>query len=716
MDDLLRAVEARLFQAQDSVCLERARLVTEAYREHTGEPMPILRARALEHVLAQMTLDMDSNPVYAGNTATRPRAWMLVPEFGFSVCPQIAIEHSELDGFLDGRIPDELRDYWATRSVGGNGGVGHMSLDWQAIVADGLEGLLARIEAALPGADEEQRAYLRGMGIACRAVIAWAGRYAEAADAAAQSASDPLVAACHRRVAEACRRVPARPARNLFEGLQAILLVHLATMLEGQGLSMSIGLLDRALAPFAAEAADDPDAAVALVRGFLLGVAANSFQGRGSKTQAITIGGADHRGHDCCNAVTLAVLEAFDRSPVADPHLFVRWHPDIDDTVLSKAYAMLSRGRSLPHLVSDLQVAPGLERAGVAPEDAWEYCIIGCNELGIPGRLCQTAISIGLGFDDLEVLDRATRRVAQEAESVDDLVAAYGAEVSRLAEAGLATRRERLQRLVERAPMPLSSACCRGTVEAGGDLLLHLPYSEIYGCYTRGTANAVNALAAMEREVFQGGMTLPEYVAAVDAGAPELLERIAAAPKWGTDAAVADRWAVRLNEARDHALRDVAERHALPPMSVCHVVRSLHHVDGRRMGATVDGRAAGAPVGDSVGPVQGTAAGGPTAALASVLKLRAGEWFSGIYNLNLTLPPEQGTPQIVRWLAEGFFQDGGQELQIAVLDPERLRAAQADPDAHRDLVVRVAGLNARFVELSRLEQEELIARAEGVAG
>src|SRR5690606_34174133 len=117
----------------------------------------------------------------------------------------------------------------------------------------------------------------------------------------------------------ACRHVPEHPARSFFEGLQAIALTHLAIALEGHRLSVSIGLPDRALARFATEVQADPDGAADLVGAFLLCIAANSFLGRGSKTQAITLGGADHTGTDRCNAVTLAFLDAFDRVAVADP-------------------------------------------------------------------------------------------------------------------------------------------------------------------------------------------------------------------------------------------------------------------------------------------------------------------------------------------------------------------------------------------------------------
>ena len=717
MRQVIENIQDRLFSAEDSVCLDRARLVTEAYRQHTDEPTPIRRALAFRHVLTHMTLDLTSNPVFAGNTSSRPRAWMLIPECGMNVADQIAIENDTLVGFLDDKIPDDLAAYWESSPFrveqGSGGGLAHFSIDFQYLVQHGLAGVIARIDRAQEGGSERQRTYRSAMRLGCEAVIAWAERYASAAEDAARSASDPIVAACHRRVAEACRRVPREPARSLFEGLQAILLLHLATTLEGQGWSISIGLPDRALAQFAPEVAADPDGAADLVGAFLLGVAANSFQGSGSKSQPVTIGGADAHGADQSNAVTRAFLEAFARVPVNDPHLFVRWHPALDDGVWSEALSMLSGGRSMPLLINDHTVAPGLIEAGVAPEDAWDYCVIGCNELGIPGRAVQCGNSSGTGQNDLAVLDNAMRRMAGKARCVDDILAAYEADVEAIGVRGVERRRTHTDKLADDLPFAFCSACFPDCIEAGDDLLRATRYPDIYGFFIRGTTNAVNALAAVEQEIFgQNDGTLVEFFERLDARDPDLLERIASAPKWGTDDDAADALGVALNAARHRALRLAAARFGLPPFAVCHVVRSLHHLDGRRIGHTADGRAAGAPVADSIGADAGTASEGPTAVLNSVLKLNAARWFTGIYNLNLTLPRSQADPALLRCLADAFFADGGQELQIAVLDAAMLREAQKSPERFRDLVVRIAGLNARFVELSALEQQEVIRRAE----
>lgn len=720
MNSLLKKIEDTLFLAEDSVCLERAKLITEGYRRFADRPIPIKRALAFEHVLRNMSLDLDSNPVFAGNTSYAPRAWMLVPEFGVGVDNQVALENDGMATFLDGRIPEELDAFWKDlkfgRTPGGHGGPGHASLDFGVIVKDGLESLIDRIEAC-SGGDSAQQTYRKAMGIALRAVIAWAGRYADEAQARTETTDDPELAACYRRVAGACRQVPAGPARNLFEALQAITLVHLASVVEGQGMSVSIGLPDRALGRFADEVEAEPETAISLIRAFLLKIAANSYSGRGAKTQAVTVGGAGPNG-TAVPSLTAAFLDAFDRTPVADPHLFLRWHEGLDEGLRRKAYRMLSRGRSMPLLVNDHQVVPGLIEAGIPESQAWEYCIVGCNELSIPGRCPHTGVNYGVGFDDLAVVDQVVRERAAKDPAVTDLLDKYREAVKDRVSDRTWNRRAVVERLADEVPFPLYSACFHGCIEAGDDYLRAGDHADILGVFIRGTSNAVNVLAAIDMLVCrEGRYRLADLIAGVDACDEEILEAISTAPKWGNDDDRVDALAVALNRCRERALRDAAAAVGAPPFMLCHVVRSLHHLDGRRIGNTLDGRPASAPVGDSIGAVLGTQTEGPTAMLNSVLKLDAAKWFQGIYNLNLTLPAGvQSDVNVVRALSEAFFLDGGQELQINVLDSAELRRAQEHPERYRDLVVRVAGLNARFVELSEAEQNELIRRAETARG
>jgi formate C-acetyltransferase len=195
-----------------------------------------------------------------------------------------------------------------------------------------------------------------------------------------------------------------------------------------------------------------------------------------------------------------------------------------------------------------------------------------------------------------------------------------------------------------------------------------------------------------------------------------LRARLRSVPAWGNDSPAADRWASALLEARERAQKRVAGELGLAPWQVCHVVRSLHRLDGKQLPASADGRRAGEPVGDSLGAVTDRARQGPTALLNSVARIASPRFYPGGYNLNLTLPLGETKADAVLSLIEGFFAQGGQELQIAALDAEVLKDAQRFPERHKDLLVRIAGFSAVFVQLSRAEQDELIARAAAPAG
>jgi pyruvate-formate lyase len=715
---LVDDVQKKLFASEDTVCLDRARLVTEAHQRCRHLPPPLLRARTFAHVLSHMTLDLQSNPVLGGNTSRAPRAWMLVPEFGLRPCSQSVIEHDFLTPeWLNDKVPPEISEYWKDKAMGftpgAAAGIGHNSLDFDLVVNAGLEVVMANIRRHMGAGSAEENIYREAMLMGCEAVIGWAARIANEAERLARAETDPCRAEAHARVAAACRHVPRWPARSYFEGLQAILLVHLASVLEGQGTSQSIGLPDRALRRFSDQVCAERDECVEVTRAFLLGVCANSFQGRVSKTQALTLGGGDQAGNDACNAVTMCFLEAYDRTPVADPHAFFRWHRNVAADVCEKVVAMLSRGRSMPLLVNDEVAAPGLQDIGIRPADAWNYCVVGCNEIGVPGRATETAWSMGTCLVEVEVLGECLRKGADELDSMEAILRAYSQQTQAVLAQGLSARRERTRVLAEQTPFPFCSALCHGPAEAGRDYLLSMPYRDIACAFVRGTTNAVNALAAIDQMVFQSGqLTIPELVARLEQNDASLLDSLRMAPKWGNDDPDADRWTLPFHEAREAALKAIEKEFPGVRFIACHVIRSLHHVSGKPVPATPDGRGRGEALTDSIGAECGTAIEGPTALLNSLLKIDARRFYKGLYNLNISLTGNQAAPELLRPLMEAFFLDGGQELQVNVLNLQKLLLAREHPEDFQDLVVRIAGLNARFAELSRLEQDEIIRRAE----
>jgi len=160
MNALIKSCRDKLLATPNTVCLERARLVTQAWQRFEGEPTPLLRAKAFRHILDGMSLDLETNPILAGNTSSRPRAWMLLPEYGFAVPDQAVVENPTLAGFLDGSvIPDDLRSYWTGRSWGGGAGIGHLAVDFTRMLSEGLEAIIDHAERRAEDTDPAKADY-----------------------------------------------------------------------------------------------------------------------------------------------------------------------------------------------------------------------------------------------------------------------------------------------------------------------------------------------------------------------------------------------------------------------------------------------------------------------------------------------------------------------------------------------------------------------------
>ena len=135
--------------------------------------------------------------------------------------------------------------------------------------------------------------------------------------------------------------------------------------------------------------------------------------------------------------------------------------------------------------------------------------------------------------------------------------------------------------------------------------------------------------------------------------------------------------------------------------------------DGRVVGATPDGRLAGEPLSDNHSPSPAAERRGPTAAMKSVASTGHDKIGMGsLFNMKFTpmqFNTEEGRKKFAD-LVEGYFAHGGYQVQFNVVSNELLRAAQRDPVKHRDLIVKVAGYSARFTDLDRQLQDQLIAR------
>jgi pyruvate-formate lyase len=141
---------------------------------------------------------------------------------------------------------------------------------------------------------------------------------------------------------------------------------------------------------------------------------------------------------------------------------------------------------------------------------------------------------------------------------------------------------------------------------------------------------------------------------------------------------------------------------------------TCHVYFGSVIGAMPDGRKAGLPVSEGISPVQGADRRGPTAVIKSAAKMDHVKTGGTLLNMKFTpglVATEEG---LDKWahLVRSYFKMDGHHVQFNVVTADTLRKAQAEPDQHRDLIVRVAGYSDYFCDLSQELQEEIISRTE----
>ena len=381
---------------------------------------------------------------------------------------------------------------------------------------------------------------------------------------------------------------------------------------------------------------------------------------------------------------------------------------------------------------SDNAVPAGLMDLGVSRADAFNFVPVGCNELAIPGQCyynpganvnylgaLEAALTGGKGFKGQWKWKNLAPAVA-ELKTFDQFAAAVGAYLRRQIEQSYASDLQVLKAQMQWGVTPLTSCFFDGCIERARDLAQGTKYN-LLSCGGIGFANAVDSLAAVREVVYEKKLaSLGEVAAACAAnfqGHERLRAKLQAAVKHGNDDPRLDEIIARVERLRDEPMKEICrDPRDGTKFGNSHVVRSSAVRQGRNTPATPDGRLAGTPLGSSVAASVGCERTGPTAVLNSVCKLNSKKSWQCGYQVNIRfhagMIANDAQRDKLRAMLNVYFQNGGQELQINVVDSATMRAAQKNPEQFRDLVVRVAGFSEFFVNLTPDIQEDIIARTE----
>lgn len=423
-------LKEELFRSMPAIEAERAVLLTESYQATEGELMTTRRAKAFEHILQQIPITIRPQELIVGSATVRPRSCQVFPEFSYEWLAEefdTVATRSADPFYISEETKNTLRRvyaYWKGKTTSelatsliapeaqramkhnvftpGNyfyNGVGHVTVQYDKVLAIGYRGIMREIEAEkakmnVGDADYNTKtALLDGMLRSCRAVIAYAGRYASLARESAEKERDPVRRAELLQIAENCERVPAEGATTFWEACQSFWFVQMLLQIESSGHSISPGRFDQYMFPyyqadmakgritraFAQELMDCIWVKFNDLNKCRDASSAEGFAGY-SLFQNLIAGGQTADGEDATNDLSFMCIEATMHVMLPAPSFSVRvWNRSPHEFLL-RAAELTRTGVGLPAYYNDEVIIPSLLSRGLTLEDARDYNIIGCVE------------------------------------------------------------------------------------------------------------------------------------------------------------------------------------------------------------------------------------------------------------------------------------------------------------------------------------------------
>ena len=509
-------------------------------------------------------------------------------------------------------------------------------------------------------------------------------------------------------IVEVFDRIPRRGARNFREALQFFRVLHFSLWVEGN-YHITIGRFDQYIYPYYQKDREagvyTREEAFDLLCDFFLSFNKDSdmYFGaqQGDNGQSMVLGGTDQDGNDCYNELSELCLRASGELKLIDPKINLRVNKNTPLSVYEEGSKLTRLGLGFPQYSNDDVVIPGLVELGYDFEDAVDYVMAACWEFIIPG-VGDDVVNL-YAFNLAEATDKAIRKYAPNAKAFDEVLEGMRQEIK--------TECQKVNDSIKNLsflPSPFM------------ELLRPAKKYRNFGAHGVGIATAADSLAAVKKYVFdEKTVTAEELIAAMDKnfeGSPELLHTLRyEAPKMGCDGGEE---AAELSKEVLYAFSD-----ALAGLKTClgsiwragtgTAMMYLRHA--KVMGATADGRLAGESFGANFSPSIFAKTAGPVTVCEHFSCADLKRTLNGgplTLEFAMSIFQDEETIQKLAMLVRYFILRGGHQLQLNAVDPEKLRAAQADPDLYRQLIVRVWGWSAYFVELDKPYQEHVIARQE----
>ncbi|HTY81943.1 MAG TPA: pyruvate formate lyase family protein [Dehalococcoidales bacterium] len=599
----------------------------------------------------------------------------------------------------------------------------------------------------------DKKLYLEASVMVLKSIIRLANRYAEKAEKLAVNEKSPARKNELQKIAEACRRVPAEAPANFHQAMQSLWFIQI---LGTPTSTMNLGRFDQFMYPFYKSDKDggkiSDEEVLALLcelrlkcmrpENIKLSRAKRTQHAGFAKWRNMTIGGVTADGRDASNELTYLVLEAANRFRTPHHTITLRVHAGTPQDLMVKALEVVKTGIGMPAMALDKSFIDYMTSGGIPIEEARNYQLAGCVDPAIPGKASFLAglffvvpkvleIFLNNGVDPRTGLYAGPFRPdVEKYQNFEDFYKAFKEFLTYFVELWhehsflLRGHQGDIQQYYDAVEI-VETILSHDGIKKGkpiSKMEAAPPYDFRAVMIPVGGINVADSLAAMKKLIFEEKkFTLAQLKQAIKSdwtGYEDIRKMCLQAPKYGNDIDYVDLIAKDLYEffISEEAKYQTSGRPQNGKIrGIGGASISSMFAGGTIIGATPDGRYAGTTLSDgTVSPAQGRDTRGPTAMLRSAIKIDQASCSSTLLNVKLH-PTSLNTKEDLKklgYLIQTYANMGGKWVQFNVIGNEQLLEAQKHPENYRDLIVRVAGYSAYFVDLSKGVQDDIIRRAE----
>ena len=621
---------------------------------------------------------------------------------------------------------ENYKDIEDSRTLTGAVDFGHTCPDWDYILANGLPGIVAKLEEKLNNRSltGEQKQFYELSREVYLAVIRWVKRLAKEAES--KQAESPNMSL----VAHSLENLTVSAPQTLHEALQLMLIYYVAHYQLDASEIRTFGSLDSLLIGYYRHDLETGAITEADARTMLKYFMYKLYAKKHGSNIPFGLCGSDAEGIDRTNELTFMILEEYMALDVHDPKIHIRYHDRLDNRVVRMVLSSIVEGKNSFVFMNDRVVENSLMKTGVEPADAHDYIIVGCYEpcaykkeipctcngrINVP-KVIELALTNGVDLLTGKQLIPAEDTIVT---TFDDLLARVKRILKYTGDRCMALINEYERNYMKINPTPIFSGAFEESVEKGLDIYAGGAKYNNSSINAFGLATAVDSLVALKKAVFEEKeVTLEEFADILRRdweGAQALYHKCRFLyPKYGNNQAEPDALMAELCAVLGSYINGKPNgRNGVYRLGTFSIDWRFDF--GAHTGATPDGRRAGETLSKNMSAVLGCDQAGVTALINSAGKVD----FTDIPNgtvLDVTLHKssvsgEDGLASL-QGLLMAYMKKGGNAVHFNVLNPEQLKRAQEEPEKYKTLQVRLCGWNVYFVNLSRKEQDEFIYQLE----